>query len=103
VATLVRSSHEHWDGGGYPDGLVGEAIPLGARIVAVCDAFSAMLQPRPYGDILDEEGALDELRRCAGAQFDPAVVAAFCAIRADARTGAERPPRVARAGVRPAP
>jgi diguanylate cyclase (GGDEF)-like protein len=81
VAALVRSSHERWDGRGYPDGLAGEEIPLGARIVAVCDAFSAMLQRRPYGETLDAETALDELRRCAGSQFDPAVVAAFCAVR----------------------
>jgi response regulator RpfG family c-di-GMP phosphodiesterase len=79
VAALVRASQERWDGSGYPDGLGGEAIPLGARIVAVCDAYSAMLQARPYGDVLAEGEALDELRRCAGSQFDPAVVAAFCA------------------------
>jgi response regulator RpfG family c-di-GMP phosphodiesterase len=88
VAALVRSSHERWDGRGYPDGLAGEAIPLGARIVAVCDAFSAMLQTRPYGETLDEEAALDELRRCAGSQFDPAVVAAFCSLRQEGRKAA---------------
>jgi diguanylate cyclase (GGDEF)-like protein len=84
VAALVRASHERWDGGGYPDGLAGEAIPLGARIVSVCDAFSAMLQQRPYGEPLAELDALDELRASAGAQFDPAVVAAFCVLRASA-------------------
>jgi two-component system cell cycle response regulator len=80
VAALVRASHERWDGAGYPDGLAAEAIPLGARIVAVCDAYSAMVQARPYGPVLDEAEALDELRRCAGSQFDPRVVAAFCAV-----------------------
>jgi two-component system, cell cycle response regulator len=82
VAMLVRASHERWDGGGYPDGLAGEEIPLGARVVAVCDAFSAMRQDRPYGEVLGEDDALDELRRSAGSQFDPALVAAFCVMRA---------------------
>jgi diguanylate cyclase (GGDEF)-like protein len=77
VARLVRSSHEHWDGSGYPDGLAGEEIPLGSRVVAVCDAFDAMTTNRPYRPRLGEPAALAELRRCAGTQFDPAVVAAF--------------------------
>jgi diguanylate cyclase (GGDEF)-like protein len=79
VAKLVRSSHEHFDGSGYPDGLAGEAIPLGARIVAVCDAFDAMTSSRPYRPPISVEQALEELRTCAGTQFDPAVVEAFCA------------------------
>ena len=78
AAALVRASHERWDGLGYPDGLAGETIPLGARIVAVCDAYSAMRQARPYGRVLGETEAIAELRRCAGTQFDPRVVAAFC-------------------------
>jgi len=81
VAALVRASHERWDGSGYPDGLAGQEIPLGARIVSVCDAFSAMRQERPYGAVLGEEEALDELRRGAGSQFDPALVAAFCVLQ----------------------
>jgi HD-GYP domain-containing protein (c-di-GMP phosphodiesterase class II) len=81
VALLVRASHERWDGHGYPDGLRGEAIPLGARIVAVCDAYSAMCEDRPYGNVLSEAEALAELRRCAGTQFDPRVVHAFCLAR----------------------
>ena len=81
VALLVRASHERWDGHGYPDGLRGEAIPLGARIVAVCDAYSAMCEDRPYGNVLSEAQALAELRRCAGTQFDPRVVHAFCHAR----------------------
>jgi putative nucleotidyltransferase with HDIG domain len=78
VGLLVRASHERWDGRGYPDSLEGEEIPLGARIVAVCDAFSAMCERRPYGNVLSEAEALAELRRCSGTQFDPRVVHAFC-------------------------
>jgi two-component system, cell cycle response regulator len=77
VARLVRSSHERWDGVGYPDGLVGHEIPLGARVVAVCDAFDAMTTNRPYRKRIGEPAALSELSRCAGTQFDPAVVEAF--------------------------
>lgn len=77
VAAMVRSSHERWDGRGYPDRLAGEEIPLGARIVAVCDAYDAMTKHRSYSDGMDPERALLELRRCAGTQFDPAVVDAF--------------------------
>jgi HD-GYP domain-containing protein (c-di-GMP phosphodiesterase class II) len=73
----VRSHHEHFDGTGYPDGLKGEAIPIEARIMAVADAFDAMTSDRPYRRALSEEAALDELRRHAGAHFDPRVVAAF--------------------------
>jgi two-component system cell cycle response regulator len=79
AATLVRSSHEAWDGSGYPDGLRGEAIPLGARIIAICDAYDAMTSTRPYRAAMSSEVALDELRRCSGSQFDPAVVEAFAA------------------------
>ena len=84
VARLVRSSHEHWDGSGYPDGLAGEEIPLGARVVAVCDAFDAMISDRPYRAAMSDAEALDELRACAGAQFDPAVVKAFAVVLARA-------------------
>jgi diguanylate cyclase (GGDEF)-like protein len=82
VAPLVRSSHERWDGGGYPDGLPGRDIPLGARIIAVCDAFDAMTAERSYSPAMPVGEALEELRRCAGAQFDPAVVDAFIAVTA---------------------
>jgi len=78
VAKIVRATHEHFDGRGYPDGLAGEDIPLGARIIAVCDAFEAMTSDRPYQASISAEEALLELRRCAGSQFDPKVVAAFC-------------------------
>ncbi len=77
VAPIVRSTHEAWDGRGYPDGLAGEAIPLGARIIAVCDAFDAMTTTRPYRAAMSVEEAIAELRRCAGRQFDPIVAAAF--------------------------
>jgi len=77
VAGLVRSSHERWDGTGYPDHLAGAEIPLGARIVAVADAFDAMTSLRPYSSPRAPQEALRELRRCAGTQFDPAVVDAF--------------------------
>jgi two-component system cell cycle response regulator len=78
VARLVRASHEHWDGSGYPDGLMHDEIPLGARIVAVCDAYHAMTGGRPYRQPVEPAQAIRELRRCSGAQFDPWVVEAFC-------------------------
>jgi two-component system, cell cycle response regulator len=78
VARLVRSSHERWDGDGYPDRLGGEDIPLGARIIAVCDAFDAMISKKPYRRSLESPQALSELRRCSGTQFDPRLVQLFC-------------------------
>ena len=77
VAELIRSAHEHWNGAGYPDGLAGEEIPVGARVICVCDAYHAMTTDRPYRLARSAEEALAELRRCAGTQFDPDVVAAF--------------------------
>ena len=77
VARLVRSSHERYDGTGYPDGLAGEEIPLGARIISVCDSYHAMTSARPYERALARDEALEELCRCAGRQFDPAVVRSF--------------------------
>jgi two-component system, cell cycle response regulator len=85
VARLVRSSHERWDGAGYPDGLSGDEIPLGARVVAVCDAFNAMTTDRPYRESVADQDAIEELRRCAGTQFDPLVVEAFCRVIARER------------------
>jgi diguanylate cyclase (GGDEF)-like protein len=85
VARLVRSSHERWDGQGYPDGLAGTDIPLGARIVSVCDAYQAMVSDRPYRDGLPVDEALAELERCAGAQFDPSAVEALTAELAEAQ------------------
>jgi diguanylate cyclase (GGDEF)-like protein len=74
VAVIVRATHERWDGLGYPDGLAGEAIPLAARIIAACDAYEAMTTDRCYRGRQDPAAAREELRRCAGRQFDPQVV-----------------------------
>ena len=100
VARLVRSSHERWDGTGYPDSLAGEEIPLGSRIVFVADSFDAMTSDRPYNRPRSPEEAMFELRACAGTQFDPVVVEAFCAVWAEREapasrygSGASRPPR----------
>jgi putative nucleotidyltransferase with HDIG domain len=79
VGTIVRSHHERWDGAGYPDGLAGADIPLEARIIACCDSFNAMTTDRSYRAALPLAVAAEELRRCAGSQFDPAVAAAALA------------------------
>ncbi len=76
VGRLVRSCHEHWDGAGYPDRLAREEIPLVARIVCACDAYSAMTTDRPYRKARSQGDAIAELLRCSGTQFDPRVVAA---------------------------
>ncbi|HET6379731.1 MAG TPA: diguanylate cyclase [candidate division Zixibacteria bacterium] len=80
---VVLHHHEHYNGGGYPHGLRGNEIPIGARIVAVADAYHAMIHDRPYKQALSHEAALEELRGNAGTQFDPDVVEVFCAIYAD--------------------
>jgi HD-GYP domain-containing protein (c-di-GMP phosphodiesterase class II) len=77
IVPMIRSHHEQWNGHGYPDGLAGEAIPLGARIIAVADAYSAITTTRPYRQKSDADWALQELQRCAGMQFDPAVIKAL--------------------------
>jgi diguanylate cyclase (GGDEF)-like protein len=88
VARLVRASHERLDGSGYPDGLRGEEIPIGARIISVCDAFDAMTSKRAYRATMSPSAALAELHRCAGTHFDPDVVAAFeQTLHAPARAG----------------
>jgi two-component system, cell cycle response regulator len=83
VGEIVRSTHENWDGTGYPDGLAGESIPLAARIIAACDAYSAMTSDRPYRSARTPEEAVAELRRCADRQFDRTVVQLLCAVLAD--------------------
>jgi HD-GYP domain-containing protein (c-di-GMP phosphodiesterase class II) len=77
VGVIVRSSHEEFDGTGYPDGLAGEAIPIEARIVSCCDAFSAMTTTRSYRPAMEVEEAVTELRACSGTQFDPLVTQAL--------------------------
>ena len=77
VAALVRSTHERWDGQGYPDGLSGRDIPQGSRVILICDAYDAMTEGRPYRPAISGEQALAELRRAAGSQFDPDLVKVF--------------------------
>ena len=86
VGRVVRSTHERWDGTGYPDGLAAEEIPREARIIFVCDAFEAMTADRPYHAALTPDAALAELRANAGTQFDPEVVDLFCSLYARERT-----------------
>ena len=87
IGKLVRSSHEKWDGTGYPDGLAGKDIPMGARIVAVADAYEAMTADRCYRQGLGVAAARTELLNCAGGQFDPQVVDAFLEVMSE-REGA---------------
>lgn len=77
IAPIIRAHHEAWDGSGYPQGLKGKDIPLGARILAVCSAYDAMTHDRPYRPALDEETAVREIRALSGSKFDPEVVDAF--------------------------
>ncbi len=95
VARLVRSSYERCDGTGYPDGLTGESIPLGSRIIAVAVAYAALTSNRPYREALTPGEALAELRRCAGTQFDPKVVEALAADLAEETAPAPGPTSVA--------
>ncbi len=92
VCPLVRHEHERWDGGGYPDGLAGEAIPLGSRIILACDALHAMTSDRPYRKALSTATAHAELRRHAGTQFDPAVVDVLLGPAATVSLSAAEPP-----------
>jgi two-component system, cell cycle response regulator len=89
VARVVRSSHERFDGGGYPDGLKGEEIPLGARIIFVCDAYDAMTTDRAYSRAIAPTEAIAELRACAGTQFDSEVVEAFVATLSEPSANAD--------------
>jgi HD-GYP domain-containing protein (c-di-GMP phosphodiesterase class II) len=89
VGVVVRASHERWDGGGYPDGLAGEAIPVAARIVSACDAFNAMTTDRSYRKALPLAVAVEELRKNAGTQFCPDVVEALVSLVAEGQQAAE--------------
>jgi two-component system, cell cycle response regulator len=80
IPALVRSSHERWDGTGYPDGLSGEDIPLGSRIITICDAYDAMTHPRPYRPARPVADALAELRAGAGVRYDPCLVDVFLGV-----------------------
>jgi HD-GYP domain-containing protein (c-di-GMP phosphodiesterase class II) len=91
VADWVLHHHERWDGSGYPDGLPGDRIPLGARIIFVADAYDAMTSERVYRRRVAPEQAVAELERCAGSQFDPEIVAAL----ADELALHETPPATA--------
>ena len=91
IGRIVRSCHEHWDGHGYPDGLAGREIPLVARIVGCCDAFSAMTTDRSYRRARSVAAALEELEACAGRQFDPVVVHVLTKLVRSGRAGMERP------------
>jgi two-component system cell cycle response regulator len=93
TSTLVRSSHEHFDGTGYPDQLLGEDIPLGSRVIAVCDAFDAMISERPYAGSTSSVKALAEIQRCSGTQFDPRVVEAFVLVLAAESNGHKPSPQ----------
>ena len=93
VAKAVRSTHERWDGSGYPDGLRGEEIPLVSRVVLICDAYIAMTsRDRPYGDARTRDEALAELRANAGRQFDPDLVRVFCDLQSDAAASPKSTP-----------
>jgi diguanylate cyclase (GGDEF)-like protein/putative nucleotidyltransferase with HDIG domain len=89
---FIRHHHERWDGTGYPDGLAGEQIPLGARLISVADAFDAMTTDRPHRKALSTEVAVMELRNCAGTQFDPVIVQAFIQTLDGAAAAAEPSP-----------
>jgi two-component system cell cycle response regulator len=95
VAPLVRSSHERWDGGGYPDGLAAEQIPDGAQIISVCDSYHAMTSDRSYRKAMSQEVAIAELRAGSGTQFSPAVVSAFLRVHARSAPGDAHPGTVA--------
>lgn len=90
VSLYVLHHHERWDGGGYPGGLAGEQIPLGSRVVAIVDAWDAMVSPRAYKPGVDEAEALRRLRQDAGSHFDPNITEAFCEM-IEAEAGASLP------------
>ena len=86
VKEIILHHHERYDGGGYPGGLSGDGIPLGARVLAVVDAYSSMVSDRPYRGAMEVTRAIEELRRCSGSQFDPNVVDSFIEIMEHSRS-----------------
>ncbi len=82
-AKIIRHHHERYDGRGYPDRLAGDEIPVCSRIIAVCDAYDAMVTERPYRKGLEAGAILEEMTRCSGSQFDPAIMQAFTDIIRD--------------------
>ena len=96
VGRVVRSCHERWDGGGYPDGLAGDETPLLARIIGVCDAYDAMTSSRPYRAAMSPEVAVATLSENAGTQFDPRLVEALCGVLATAKAPRANPVLAAR-------
>jgi HD-GYP domain-containing protein (c-di-GMP phosphodiesterase class II) len=81
IVPMVKHHHERFDGTGYPDGLAGDDIPLGARIIGVAETFDVLTQKSPWREPMDTVEAVEEVRRCSGAQFDPEVVEAFCLVQ----------------------
>jgi HD-GYP domain-containing protein (c-di-GMP phosphodiesterase class II) len=92
LGPMIRSAHERWDGGGYPDRLSGDEIPLGAQVIFVCDAYDAMTSERDYCAAVSPNEAVAELRRCAGTQFSPRIVDAFCRVHAALEAADQVPP-----------
>jgi putative nucleotidyltransferase with HDIG domain len=103
VAPIVRHHHENWDGSGYPDGLAGEAIPMGARILSVVDCFDALTSDRPYRPRIDDHAAMQVLLDRRGTMYDPRVVDAFCAFLQSAPLSEPTPPAVTLRPAAPTP
>jgi HD-GYP domain-containing protein (c-di-GMP phosphodiesterase class II) len=93
IAEGILAHHERWDGGGYPEGLQGEEIALCSRIISIVDAYDVMISGRPYKKAMTKEEALEELKRCVGTQFDPALVELFNRMVNDSsiKTGVSEP------------
>lgn len=95
IGRLIRSSHERWDGLGYPDGIAAEEIPLASRIIFVCDAYDAMRAERPYAAAMSHDDAIEQLRAGAGSQFDATVVEVFLSLHEPKRFLSQPQPQAA--------